>query len=105
MNTTSMNLQDAIIAVLEEWRKRRGTDTNSGGVAIAAEGTEPRVAGEMWSRMINTRKDTGKKRQLTVIELDALASFFGVNPETIILEARQRLGQISGSEKQRAQAG
>lgn len=91
-----MNLQDAIIIVVEEWRKRRGLTQIEIGLAVFPESAEPRVAGDKWSHVVKGRKETGKKRQLSVDELDALADFFGVNPETIIIEARHRLGKNSG---------
>ena len=63
-----MDLQEAIIQVVEEWREKRGMTKIQVGMAIFPASPE----------------------------LDKLADFFGVHPETLIIEARQRMGKISG---------
>ena len=83
-----MDLQEAIIQVVEEWREKRGMTKIQVGMAIFPASPEPRVAGDKWNHIV--------KRQLTIDELDKLADFFGVHPETLIIEARQRMGKISG---------
>lgn len=57
------------------------------GMAIFPASPEPRVAGDKWNHIVKGRNTTNKKRQLTIDELDKLADFFGVHPETLIIEA------------------
>ena len=91
-----MDLQEAIIQVVEEWREKRGMTKIQVGMAIFPASPEPRVAGDKWNHIVKGRNTTNKKRQHTIDELDKLADFFGVHPETLIIEARQRMGKISG---------
>ena len=72
-----MDLQEAIIQVVEEWREKRGMTKIQLGMAIFPASPEPRVAGDKWNHIVKGRNTTNKKRQLTIDELDKLADFFG----------------------------
>lgn len=99
-----MDLQEAIIEVIEEWRERRGLTKIQVGMAAFPASSEPRTAGDKWNHLVKGRNSTNKKRQLSIDELDRLANFFGVNPETLIIEARQRMGKLYGKRTQESTA-
>ena len=59
-----MDLQEAIIQVVEEWREKRGMTKIQVGMAIFPASPEPRVAGDKWNHIVKGRNTTNKKRHL-----------------------------------------
>ena len=83
-----MDIQQAIVSVLENWRLRRDETKASVGSALVSSDASEKSKYDAWDRLVRPRADTKKAKVLSIFDLEALANHFGVGIETIIFEGR-----------------
>jgi len=84
-----VSLNEAVMAVLEDYRINRGLNKYQMGRILTGEASKSN-AQRMWDTLSSQRNNAKKITGITVDKLEKFATFFGVNPETIIIEARLR---------------